>query len=142
MSINSFYYADKRHGISEKGRDWQFNLFTELAKSPNKEIISNLTCKFNPVIHGYRMTIVYAAPAATFYNKSNGVSSKQIDLSNCEKSLVDVFFLPKYNGAFGSSNLNVDDKWLMELSSRKTVSSDEHYWTTVELQIIALPKCG
>lgn len=140
MSINNFYYADKRHGIREEGRDWQFHLFTELAKSTNKQIIQNLKSHFNPDLNGYKVAITYAAPQATFYNKTGKLSSRQIDLSNCEKSLIDVFFLPKYNGTYGAENLDIDDKWLLELSSRKTLSPDEHYYTTIQIEIVNLPK--
>ena len=139
VSINNFYYADKRHGIKAEAREWQGDLFVELAKDINKQIIQNLKSKFDSALHGYKVTITYAAPAATFYNKTGGLSSRQIDLSNCEKSLIDVFFLPKYNGTYGCENLGIDDKWLLELSSRKTLSVDEHYYTTVQIEIIKLP---
>lgn len=142
VSINNFYYANKRHGIRAEAKEWQCDLFVELARATNKEIIKSLKDKFDPSIHGYKFKITYQAPAGTFYTKSGGLSSRQIDLSNCEKSLIDVFFLPKYNGAYGCENLNIDDKWLVELGSRKTVSPDDKYYTIVELEIVPLPKVG
>lgn len=140
VSINNFYYGDKRHGIREEAKDWQFSLLAELASDTNKQIVRNLKDKFNSDLHGYKVSITYAAPQETFYTKKGAVSSRQIDLSNCEKSLIDLLFIPKYNGVYNAENFNIDDKWIMELSSRKTISTDEHYWTTVLVEIIDLPK--
>ena len=140
VSINNFYYANKLHGIREEAREWQGHLFSELARSPNKEIIQNLKANFDKTLHGFKVTITYAAPASTFYTKAGALSSRQIDLSNCEKSLIDVFFLPKYNGTYGCENLDIDYKWLLELSSKKTISTDDNYYTTVQIEIVNLPK--
>lgn len=140
VSINNFYYGDKRHGIREEAKDWQYQILAELASDTNKQIIANLKEKFNSDVNGYKVSIVYAAPASTFYTKQGKVSSRQIDLSNCEKSLIDLIFIPKYNGVYGACNLDIDDKWIMELSSKKTISTDEYYWTTVRIEIIELPK--
>ena len=140
VSINNFYYANKAHGIRTEAKEWQSDLFIELAKNVNKEIITNLKAKFDPKIHGYKFVITYHAPASTYYNKKGELSSRQIDLSNCEKSLIDVFMLPKYNGVYGACNLDMDDKWLIELSSKKLISADEFYYTTVLIEIISLPK--
>lgn len=140
VSINNFYYGDKRHGIREEAKDWQYGILAELAKDINKQIIRSLKDKFNSSLHGYKVSIVYAAPSDTFFTKKGAVSSRQIDLSNCEKSLIDLLFIPKYNGVYGACNLDIDDKWIMELSSKKTISTDEHYWTMVRIEIIELPK--
>lgn len=140
VSINNFYYGDKRHGIREEAKDWQHSVLAELAKDTNKQIMENLKAAFDEKTQGFKVSIIYAAPSSTFYTKTGGVSSRQIDLSNCEKSLIDLLFIPKYNGAYGASNLNIDDKWLMELSSKKTISTDENYWTTVHIEVIDLPK--
>ena len=142
VSINNFYYANKRHGIRAEAKEWQSDLFVALASSTNKAIIQNLKSHFDERVHGYKFSITYEAPASTFYTKRSTLSSRQIDLSNCEKSLIDVFFLPKYNGTYGCENLNIDDKWLLELSSRKTLSPDENYYTVVKIEIIDLPKIG
>lgn len=142
ISINNFYYANKLHGIREEAKDWQYRILTELASDANKQIVRGLKEKFNSNIHGYKVSITYAAPPETFYNKKGGVSSRQIDLSNCEKSLIDLLFIPKYNGVYNAENFNIDDKWIMELSSKKTISTDEAYWTTVRVEIIDLPKIG
>lgn len=140
VSINNFYYANKLHGIREEAREWQGHLFSELARDTNKQIIKLLKANFDRTLHGFKVSITYAAPASTFYTKTGALSSRQIDLSNCEKSLIDVFFLPKYNGTYGCENLDIDDKWLLELSSRKTLSADENYYTTIQIEIVALPK--
>lgn len=142
VSINNFYYGDKRHGIREEAKDWQHGILTELAKDINKQILQNLKSTFDKSIHGYKVDITYAAPASTFYTKKGEVSSRQIDLSNCEKSLIDLLFIPKYNGAYGAVNFDIDDKWIMELSSRKTISPDDDYYTAVRVEIVLLPTRG
>ena len=140
VSINNFYYANKAHGIKAEAKDWQFAIITQLRSDVNQAILKNLRDNFDAVKNGYKVSITYMAPAGTFYNKKGELSSRQIDLSNCEKSLIDLLFIPKYNGAYGMANLNIDDKWLMELSSKKSVSADADYHTHIQVEIIDLPK--
>jgi len=59
------------------------------------------------------------------------LSSKAFDVSNMKKPLIDLIFLPKYfnqKPPYGAKNLNIDDKYITDLSSKKRISpTDEPY---------------
>ena len=64
-------------------------------------------------------------PASELYTKDGKLSSRVHDLSNIEKSLVDVMLLKKYSAQespYGVQNMLTDDRYLKQLQSRKQVA--------------------
>lgn len=138
LSVNSLYYANKRHGLRPKSKDWQRNLFYQL--SHYEAGLHGLRSKFNPSKHGYAVSITYVFPHNVLYNQAGTPSSKAQDLSNCDKALIDVLFLPaNFSNDLekGCQNLNLDDKHLFQLSSRKVPGPEYQIW--LEISLIFLP---
>jgi hypothetical protein len=144
VSINNFYYANKRHGIRTEARDWQHKFFHELSSKENALKLERLRTAFNPKLNGYVVELEIGAPKADFVTKAGGLSSRAVDLTNCEKSIIDVLFLPKHfdvEAPYGCKNLKTDDKWLVGMSSRKLISAD--YSIKITITIVDLKTyCG
>lgn len=139
VSINSFYYANKRHGIRAEAREWQSKFFHYLSSPENAAKLQTLQTAFNPKINGYIVNLAFGIPRSEFVNKAGTLSSRAIDLSNCEKSVIDILFLPKFydlQSPYGCKNLKVDDKYLVGLSSRKYVS--DGYEICIEIEMVNL----
>jgi len=136
VSINSFYYANKRHGIRAEAREWQHKFFHYLSQDHNATKLEELRNAFNETKHGYTVDFIFGVPEAKLVNKAGSLSSRAIDLSNCEKSIIDVLFLPKHfdeKPPYGCRNLNIDDKFLLGLSSKKIIAEDEGMIITVSI---------
>lgn len=138
LSVNSLYYANKRHGLRQSSKEWQCNIFQGLSQYEAE--LSSLRARFKEGRHGYAVAITYVIPPATLYNKAGAPSSRACDLSNCDKALIDCLMLPKHftnTAPFGCQNLCIDDKHLFELSSKK-IPGPEHA-ILLQISIINLP---
>ena len=141
LSINSTYYGERRHGKTPEAKQWTTHMLMSIGRY--KEEFAALRTHFNPKKHVYRMTIKVFIPESTMYTKDGKMTSLVHDLSNIEKSIVDVIFLPKFFSeqalfAEKAPNLNTDDRYLQYLSSEKVPTED--YWgLEVELQITDKP---
>lgn len=140
VSINNFYYANKAHGIRSDARDWQHKMFFYLSQAQNAVGLERLRDKFVEGVHAYEFSIKFYVPAKKLMNGSGQLSSRAIDLSNCEKSILDVFCLPKHfdePSPYGCKNLNIDDKHVIALTSRKVAGGTEPKMV-VEVSIVPL----
>lgn len=141
LSINSTYYGERRHGKTPEAKQWTTQML--MAISRYNEEFAALRKHFNPKKHVYRMKIQIYIPESTMYTKDGKMTSLVHDLSNVEKSIVDVIFLPKFFSeqalfAEKAPNLNIDDRYLQYLSSEKVPTAD--YWgIEVELEITDKP---
>jgi hypothetical protein len=136
VSINNFYYANKRHGIRTEAREWQCNFFHYLSSPAYIQAFSNLRSNFNPSLNGYKVNLEFKIPKDKFINKNGVLSSRAIDLTNCEKSIIDILFLPKHfetEPPYGCANLNIDDKFLVGCSSSKAAGTNWEIKITIEL---------
>lgn len=144
VSINNFYYANKRHGIKAEAREWQSKFFHYLSLEPNKQALADLRSTFNEQINGYIVKLAFGIPKQDFLNKGGTLSSRAIDLTNCEKSVIDVLFLPKHfdtEPPYGCQNLCLDDKYLLEMTSRKYVA--DKYEINIQIEIVdRKERCG
>jgi Endodeoxyribonuclease RusA len=144
VSVNSFYYANKRHGLRPEAQNWQYQFFNYLSSPANKQALADLRNAFNIKRDGYIVDLAFGIPRSKFVNKAGTLSSKAIDLSNCEKSVIDILFLPKFFEAeppYGCSNLCIDDKHLVGLSSRKYVSDAPEIKITISIVKLS-EQCG
>jgi Holliday junction resolvase RusA-like endonuclease len=101
-SINKMYYATRKV-LTKEARAWQDNVVAQLGPY-------DLASK-GPLIDGkpLRVEIEVTYPMNIFYNTHGLISSKTMDCSNVEKSIIDVVF----------GQLGVNDKYIIELYSTK-----------------------
>jgi hypothetical protein len=123
LSINSTYYSNKGHGKTADAQDWFHTVFYTLDKAVNQTKLTELRGFFDPTKHGLRFGITVFVPEKLLYTKDGGkLSSKTVDLSNLEKSIVDAFCLPAHaekQAPYGCQNLQIDDRYVNRLFSCK-----------------------
>lgn len=133
LSINKQHCRDKRYTTSA-WKDWAANVLIMLSKPNNQNSIQKLKKAFNPKDHYIKVQMISYYPRDQFWTESNQLSSKTHDVTNIEKPLVDVLFLPKFHGTgtvMKGPNFNIDDKYIKEFNSRQRVG-DYHL---IELHI-------
>lgn len=139
VSINNFYYANKRHGLKPEARDMQYRIFNTIAEPSIASQFENLRSKFDPKKYSYGIKIIQNIPKSVLINKQGLMSAKSQDLSNTEKGLIDALMLSKFYGSnvpYQAPNLNTDDRFLSELFSKKQVSPDDNFSVDVEIYLI------
>lgn len=134
ISVNSTYYGNKSHGMVPEAKKWFQNFLYYIEKNSPK--FESLKSNFDPAKHAFKVGIVYYVPSADLYNKQGLLSSRTVDLSNIEKSIVDALFLPKYAE---HGNLDLDDKYLTQLSSRKVKSPDNLPGLRISITLVKKP---
>lgn len=131
-------YRDKRNKTQE-AHDWSHTVLHHLSQPHNKEQLKDLREYFDPKKHAYKIDLKFYYPPEILRTKDGRISAKSHDLSNVEKPLIDLIFLPKYfdiPSPYGAENLKIDDKYLVDLKSSKRTSED--YKMEIELEIINL----
>lgn len=133
LSINQVYYGNRAHGWTAEAKEWSYKLMYQIAKHDSQiKLIRDL---FDPKTHGLNLTL-------TFYYKglqksAGGISSRTVDLSNCEKTLIDVLFTKKFYGTnvpYTCQNFNIDDKYIIDLYSRKREGKQR-----IEVEVAVVP---
>lgn len=122
FSINAFYSRDVRH-ITKEGRAWCQELYFRLDEQ--REKLQPIIDAFNVAGGQFWVTVVVRYPATIFYNKQGQVSARTFDLSNTEKSLLDVLF---------TKVMGIDDRFITKLVSCKTPSTEYGIDLTIELE--------
>lgn len=143
FSINRMYYANKMSKTAE-AQKWTLEVFHDLSQPHNQEKLEALRAGFDPKQHGFNVSFTMYFPVDIFWTKTKRISSRTFDLSNIEKPLIDLLFLPKYfdkTPPFGCKNLNIDDKYLMEMSSRKLPHNSPKHRMLIDVEIKDLPAC-
>ena len=140
FSINAMFCRDKRHKSIE-AQEWSCSVLVALALKENKKKLKELRQHFDPMKHVYKVDLTFFYPKHVLYRKDGGISARAHDLSNVEKPLIDLVFLPMFYdrpSPYGAKNLNIDDKYVTDLRSRKRVGKD--FRIRVTLNIKDLPK--
>lgn len=134
ISVNDSYYGNRKFGMKKEAKEWTYAVNWELAKHSSQ--FESLKNQFNPKIHGLSVSFLFIYKE--FFNKSGSISSKIYDLTNCEKLLLDLIVDSAHHGPapYKSPNLNINDKHVIELISRKTSGSADEI--VVEIKIIEL----
>lgn len=131
------YYKDHSRKTAAY-REWESSALFELSKPDAQTALADLRANFDAEKHVYRMQIICKYPRQIFCNQKGLISSKMFDITNVEKILTDLIFLPKYHVQsfpYGCHNLNADDKYLISLNSAKRCSSEEKYEICVTIWI-------
>jgi len=139
FSINAMFCRDKRHKTIE-AQEWSCSVLVALALKENKKKLKELRQYFDPLKHVYKVDLTFFYPKHVLYRKDGGISARAHDLSNVEKPLIDLVFLPMFYdrpSPYGAKNLNIDDKYITDLRSRKRVGKD--FRIRVTLNIKELP---
>jgi len=130
-SVNQYFYGNRSIKRKE-AREWELSVLELLRDKTTQNQIKEFTDKFNYKKHCIRVKIITQYPKDILYTKKNELSSRAFDITNTEKPLIDVLFLKKYATAT-TKNLQIDDKYIVEMISKK-VPGDQHL-ITVTLEI-------
>lgn len=131
-------YRDKRHKTAE-AHDWSHTILHYLSQEEPKQALKELREYFNPKQHAYKLDLTFYYPNEILHTKDGRISAKSHDISNIEKPLIDLIFLPKYfdqTPPYGAENLKIDDKYIIEMTSRKKAATE--HGIEVEMEIINL----
>jgi len=120
FSINAMFCRDKRHKTIE-AQEWSCSVLVALASKENKKKLKALREHFDPTHHVYKVELTFFYPKHVLHRKDGQISGRAHDLSNVEKPLVDLLFLPAFYDRYSCKNLNVDDKFITHLVSKKCV---------------------
>lgn len=133
MSVNQVYYGNRMHGWTQTAKDWSYKLIYELSKHENQiKLITNL---FDPQKHG--LSVIFTVSYPDFIKKAGGISSRTQDVDNVLKPMIDVLFNKKFNGTnvpYTCQNFNIDDKHIVELTSRKVQGPQK-----IEVEVAVVP---
>lgn len=136
LSVNAMYCKNRSWKTAEYNQ-WSCAVFHKLDTKENLEAFSDLREFFDPLKHAYSVSIRFYYPQNILFTKKGSLSAKAHDLSNIEKPIIDLIFLPCYfdkSSPYGCKNLNIDDKFIYELSSKK-LPAEEHR-IEIDLSII------
>ena len=125
--------GNSRFGKSGDAKEWTYLAYSELNKWGSD--IKELRELFDDKKHGYGVNLEWYFTRDKLITKKGVLSSRAHDLSNVEKNIIDVLFLPS-NASF-CENLNIDDRYLIELKSSKKVSP--HSFPFLLLTVDILP---
>lgn len=130
-------YCKNRAFKSPAFNEWSSGIFHRLSSEENLQAMKNIREFFNPATHAVHVDLKFYYPSNILYTKKGSVSAKSHDISNVEKPLIDLIFLPTYYNKsipYGCPNLNMDDKYITSMRSQK-LAADEHR-IEIELQIV------
>ncbi len=120
FSINAMFCRDKRHKTIE-AQEWSCSVLVALASKENRKKLKQLRDHFDPKQHVYKVELTFFYPKHVLYTKDGPISARAHDLSNIEKPLLDLLFLPAFYDRYNCKNLNIDDKYITHLVSKKCV---------------------
>lgn len=142
FSINRMHTRDKSHKTQDY-RDWEMAALQAMRAAHVQAQLAKIREAFNPAEHAFAVRFKFKFPAQVLFNKQGLISSRAEDLSNVEKPLLDLIFLPKFHVQplpWGVPNVNADDKYVLRLTSTKQLSADSSYSIDVQIRIVQLPK--
>ena len=137
FSINGMYYSQKAVK-TQAAREWTYDVFSELSSEKNRRAMEELGEAFDPGSQYFRIKLIAFYPKKYLLTKANAISAKSIDITNWEKPLVDLIFLPKHQQKeepFGCQNIGYDDRYICEMSSCKMPWEHSDHGIIVEIEI-------
>ena len=137
FSVNAMFGRDKRHKTIE-AKEWSCSVLVALALKENRKKLKELRQFFDPKEHVYHIDLTFFYPKHILYTKDGPISARAHDLTNVEKPLVDLIFLPVYYdrpSPYGAKNLNIDDKYITKVVSQKKPTSGSKPKIKVSIRI-------
>jgi hypothetical protein len=148
FSINSAYYL-KSFGKksttkirTKECREWGDDILSQLQKRLVE--LREFRTAFDEGNHALKIRITHYIPKAIYYTKNGKghISAATCDITNIEKLLVDLLFDARFNdrsiGGLNIENLNINDKFICHMVSRK-IPSKRDYKIKILVEIIPKP---
>lgn len=140
FSVNAMY-GQKKFKTS-KAREWSYQVFHVLNKSENIKAMRDFKNSFDSEKHCIHAKLTFLFPEdVLLLKKGTGISGRAFDVSNMEKCIIDLIFDKQYydkEPPYGCENLDLDDKYITQMHSRKRVHSGGDYSMVVELELKSL----
>lgn len=121
---------------TQKYKDWAAKALYQLDKPSVKEELKKIREYLNIEKHIIEVELIAYYPKDVVFTKKDLPSSRCHDITNWEKILVDLMFLPNYHDRkvpYGCQNLNIDDKYLFDCISRKRISTEHKIEVTIKV---------
>jgi hypothetical protein len=137
FSINQMF-TNTRSLKTSAFRDWSYQVMHRLAEPEIEQKLQDLREEFDFEQHVYHLSLNFQYPKKDYIRKAGGISAKTHDLSNIEKPIIDLIFLPVYHKKphpYGCKNLNIDDKYLTKMVSEKSISPDQDHYIHISIEI-------
>ncbi len=131
------YYGDGRNK-TQAAREWSYRIMHQLSLPQNQEQLEKIRASFDRNKHCFQLSMRALYPKNILYKKDGTISAKSMDLTNWEKPLVDLLFLPKYfdvPSPYGCKNINCDDKYVTSMYSTKAVSESGTHKIEITVKI-------
>ena len=139
FSVNRMHSRDKRHKTAVY-KQWERSILEELNRPLIQQQLKKFRESFVEGQHEVWLILRSFYPKAKLINQQNDISSRAEDLTNWEKPLVDLLFLPKFHVQpfpYGAPNCNTDDKRITKMKSSKEVSPDDN--SSVQVTLLVRP---
>lgn len=135
FSINemSTWGRDGRIHQTSKYKNWATQVLNHLIQDHISDQLASLRKHFDPKKHFYTLELIHLFPYDKLFTKQKTISARAYDLTNIEKPLTDLIFLPKFYNR--SKNLNIDDKYILDLNSKKRFTIDGTYNIKVVIKL-------
>jgi hypothetical protein len=136
-SVNKYFYGNR----SIKRRqtvEWELRIIDCLKSDKTQKELEEFRNLFSFEKNSLKIDMIFHYPKEILYTKKNHLSSRAFDISNVEKPLIDVIFLAKYSND-KVKNLEIDDKYIVEMSSKKTHSKDLNHYIEIIIELLDLP---
>ena len=146
-SINKALYKNRKY--TDEARKWRAEFFSHL--EDYSSCLTELGSLFNPKKHAFKVFYTFLVPSNILFTKKGTISARCPDLTNIEKMPQDLVFNAKYDETWLDSlgyrekplygsldmiyNIGVDDRFIVEMGSRKAVGPS--YMTIVEIELIS-----
>lgn len=142
FSVNRMYYHKDGKAIRrQEARNWAYAIFEQLLSPYNASQISKFKDHFKSSSMAIKLSLTVFYQKSKLFNKGGSISSQSMDCSNFEKPLIDLMFDKRYSTRKppeGAPNLELDDKYILELNSHKRVSLTGKTYMVVELEALDL----
>ena len=141
LSVNAMTFRDKRFK-SSKYKSWETKVLLSFTSEQSQEEFDKIRKMYQHGVHCFKVKLTAYYNTSSYFTKSGIVSNKTIDCSNWEKAIVDLLFLPKYHDLkppSGAPNINVDDRYIISLTSEKTYTEHSTHMIA-EIEVVPAPK--
>jgi hypothetical protein len=142
FSINKAYYRNRQ--LTQEARKWREQMLVQLQTPLLLTLMQALKTEFLPSKHALSVTYDFYFPKRLLFTKKGEISKRSFDLTNIEKLLQDNLFESRYNGreidGVVIENFDIDDKFIVDLHSRKLPHEKDHHEIRVTVALLPLSR--
>ena len=140
FSINKAYYRNRQ--LTQEARKWRERILVQLQEPLLLTLMQALKTEFQPSKHALSVTYDFYFPRHLLFTKKGEISKRSFDLTNIEKLLQDNLFEHRYNDrvidGIEIENFDIDDKFIIDLHSRKLPHEKDHHEIRVTVSLLPL----